>query len=151
MNKKHVAQVFDGSNNKNCIWYNKKLIKFIELCIIAGYVLFFLINVISLFFFNILFLYFLAALCVSCGTQDLSLWHVGFSLVWRTSSVVVAHGLSCHVACGILVPRPGIEPASPALEGGFFTTGPPGKSLVKLILMKIFKIFFVTHTTPQFE
>ena len=23
---------------------------------------------------------------------------------------------------------PGIEPASPALEGGFFTTGPPGKS-----------------------
>ena len=32
-------------------------------------------------------------------------------------------------ACGILVPRPGIEPASPALEGGFLTTGPPGKSL----------------------
>ena len=24
--------------------------------------------------------------------------------------------------------RPGIEPASPALESGFFTTGPPGKS-----------------------
>ena len=32
--------------------------------------------------------------------------------------------------CGILVPRPGIEPEPPALEGGFFTTGPPGTSLL---------------------
>ena len=47
----------------------------------------------------------------------------------HAGSLVDAHGLSCPVACGILVPRPGIEPASPALEGGFFTTGPPGKSL----------------------
>ena len=93
----------------------------------------------------------------SCGTWDLRLgmwdlllWHglffvscPGFSLVvvcgfslsscgaqapGRVGSVVVAHRLSCPGACGILVPRPGIEPASPALEGGFFTTGPPGKS-----------------------
>ena len=42
-------------------------------------------------------------------------------------SVVAACGLSCPAACGILVPWPGIEPASP-LEGGFLTTGPPGKS-----------------------
>ena len=27
------------------------------------------------------------------------------------------------------LPRPGLEPLSPALEGGFLTTGPPGKSL----------------------
>ena len=47
----------------------------------------------------------------------------------RAGSVVVAHGLSCPVACGILVPRPGIEPVSPALQDGFLTTGPPGKSL----------------------
>ena len=26
------------------------------------------------------------------------------------------------------LPRPGIEPMSPALAGGFLTTGPPGKS-----------------------
>ena len=26
-------------------------------------------------------------------------------------------------------PDPGIEPMSPALEGGFFTTEPPGKAL----------------------
>ena len=43
-------------------------------------------------------------------------------------SVVVARGLSCPAACGILVPRPGIDPAPPALEGRFLTTGPPGKS-----------------------
>ena len=32
-------------------------------------------------------------------------------------------------ACGILAPRPGIEPAPSALEGEVITTGPPGKSL----------------------
>ena len=30
-------------------------------------------------------------------------------------------------ACGILTPRPGIEPAPPALEGEVLTTGLPGK------------------------
>ena len=34
------------------------------------------------------------------------------------------------MARGILVPQPGIEPVSPALEGGFLTAGPPEKSLV---------------------
>ena len=38
-------------------------------------------------------------------------------------SVVGAHGLSCPVACGILVPQLGIEPASLTLEGRFVTTG----------------------------
>ena len=37
-------------------------------------------------------------------------------------------GLTCSAAREILVPRPGMEPTSPALEGGFLTTGPPGKS-----------------------
>ena len=45
------------------------------------------------------------------------------------SSVVAAHRVSCSAACGILVPRPGIEPESPALQDRFLTTGPPGKSL----------------------
>ena len=27
------------------------------------------------------------------------------------------------------LPRPGLEPVSPALAGGFLTTAPPGKSL----------------------
>ena len=33
-----------------------------------------------------------------------------------------------HEACGILAPRPGIEPTTPELEGKVSTTGPPGKS-----------------------
>ena len=79
-----------------------------------------------------------------CGTRDLIfllLWrmrcswqHVGFSLVvaWApepVGSVVVARGLSCPKTGGIFVPWRGIEPESPALTGGFFTTGPPGKTL----------------------
>ena len=33
------------------------------------------------------------------------------------------------MTCGILVSQAGTEPVSPALEDGFLTTGPPGKSL----------------------
>ena len=44
-----------------------------------------------------------------------------------TGSVGVACGLGCSMACGILVPQPGIEPKSPALQGGFLTTEPPDK------------------------
>ena len=43
-------------------------------------------------------------------------------------SPVVAHGLSCPSTCRILVPWLGMEPTSLALEGGFLTTGHPGKS-----------------------
>ena len=51
------------------------------------------------------------------------------------ASLVVVHGLSCPTACGILVPRPGIEPTSPALEGEFSTAGPPGKSSMVVIVL----------------
>ena len=44
-------------------------------------------------------------------------------------TLVVALRLSCFLACGILVPSPGIKPMSPAWQGGFLTAGPPGKSL----------------------
>ena len=40
----------------------------------------------------------------------------------------MVHGLRCPVAGGILVPRLGIELMSAVLQGGFLTTGPPGKS-----------------------
>jgi len=42
--------------------------------------------------------------------------------------------LSCFEACGILVPQAGLEPESPALQGGFLTTGPPGKSLTHWLI-----------------
>ena len=76
------------------------------------------------FFFKYLFIYlFLAASSLSCGTRAPQFM----------GSLVAAPGLSCPVACGILVPRPGIEPLFPALEGGFLTTGPPGQSLHRLL------------------
>ena len=42
-------------------------------------------------------------------------------------SLVVACRLSCHTALGILIPSPGIEPVSSALQGEFLTTRPPEK------------------------
>ena len=62
---------------------------------------------------------------LSCGRWDLPLW-------WADSLVVVC-GLSGSTACGIL----GIEPAPLALEEGFLTTGPPGKSQFHLFLSQI--------------
>ena len=40
--------------------------------------------------------------------------------------VVAASELSCSMTCEILVPQPEIEPASPALQGGFLTIGLQG-------------------------
>lgn len=40
----------------------------------------------------------------------------------------VAHGFSCTVTCEILVPGPEMEFTCPALAGGFYGPGPPGKS-----------------------
>ena len=44
--------------------------------------------------------------------------------LWSAGLAVVVHGLSCMWT----LPRAGIKPVSPALAGGFLTTGPPGKS-----------------------
>ena len=65
----------------------------------------------------------------------------GLSSYGAWASVVAV--LSCSAACGILVSRPGMEPTSPALQGRFLTTGPPGKSLKWIILraMKILQWF----------
>ena len=88
---------------------------------------------------------------LSCGMWDLSLRHTGsslqrtgFSLVvvqapGCAGSVVVVRGLSCPTSCGILVLQPGFEPASPALEGRFLTTGPPGKS--QFTYLKIITVY----------
>ena len=44
-------------------------------------------------------------------------------------SAVVLCRFSSPMACGILLPGPGIELVIFALEDGLLTTGPPGKSL----------------------
>ena len=49
-----------------------------------------------------------------------------FRLPW---AFIVTYGLRCPSALGILVPQPGLELTSPALQGRFLTTGPPGRSL----------------------
>ena len=61
------------------------------------------------------------------GCLGSQLQHVGSWLHHEGSSTAVCR-LSCSVAGGIFVPGPRIEPTSPALQGGFLTTGLPGKS-----------------------
>ena len=73
-----------------------------------------------------LFFFFLMFICLfgcigSQLQQPPQLWHAG--------SVVVVCGLSCPVACGVLVLRPGIRPVSPAPQGSFLTSEPAGESL----------------------
>ena len=58
---------------------------------------------------------------------------------------VLQHGLSCLETYTILIPQPGIELASPALEGRFLTTRPPGKFLAFLSFFKIVFILYKIH------
>ena len=53
------------------------------------------------------------------------------TLLVSTGSVVATCQPSCPAARGILVPWPGIELKSPALQGRFLTTGPSGKSPIE--------------------
>ena len=69
------------------------------------------------------------------AASGLSCWHTGSSCGLLSccdvqGSVVAACGLSCHTACGILVPQPGIQPTSSALTGGFLTTRPSQETKV---------------------
>ena len=63
--------------------------------------------------------------------------------------IMAVLGLHCSacVSYMILVPPPGIEPVSPALEGGFLTTEPPGKSpdgLVLILALSLTKLRLVS-------
>ena len=64
------------------------------------------------------------------------MWYTRFFLC-PVGSLDVVSGLNCPTACGILVPQPGIEPTSPTLQGGFLTTGPPGKFLSQLFSIQL--------------
>ena len=99
-----------------------------------------------------------AGATLPCGAQ--ASYYSGFSCcrtwalgVW--ASVVVARGLSscgsqalehrlssCDARAQLLrgmwdLLRPGIEPVSPALAGGFLTTVPPGKSPLNLLRLDV--------------
>ena len=66
-------------------------------------------------------------------------------------SVVVMHGLRCSAACRILVPQPGIKPVSSALQGRFFTTGPPGTSLFFSLINVRWICFWVNNYGPFYQ
>ena len=70
---------------------------------------------------------------VSLGCGSWALEQAGFSSYKATGCLVVVHGFGSPAACGILVPRLGIELMFPALLGIFLTTGPPGKPPVTLL------------------
>ena len=72
-------------------------------------------------------LFYLAVPGLHCSMWDLLLWCAGFSLA-------AVHGLDIPEPCVILVPQPGMEPTSSALEGRFLTTALPGKSLFMVLL-----------------
>ena len=78
------------------------------------------------FFFR--FIYLCIWLCqILAAAHEILLCHSG--------SFIVAHRLHCSTACRILVPWPGIEPASPALQGEFLTPGLPGKTLQHIFFL----------------
>ena len=60
---------------------------------------------------------------------------VAASGLQSTGSIVVVHGFSCPKECWGLC-GPGVEPTSPALTGGFFTTEPPGKALLLVFILR---------------
>ena len=85
---------------------------------------------------GLLFIAMRATLC--CGKQaslvaEHGLWALGH--LWHMG--LVAQGMWD-------LPRPGVEPISPALQGGFLTTGPPGvqkRAMLLLLLIKTGKHF----------
>ena len=77
------------------------------------------------------FWFFLKKYLFGCMAHGIFIISCRILTLWLTDSLVAMLRLSCSAACGIYVPRPGIEPVSPALQGGFLTTGPPGKSLTQ--------------------
>ena len=76
-----------------------------------------------------------------------STFSMGDCLLGSQFSLVVAHKLGCPMAGGILVPRLGIKPMSPALEGRFLTTGPPRKS-PRICFIKWILKMYIYHKFP---
>ena len=85
----------------------------------------------------------------SCGERashcsGLSCW--GLEALERGLS---SSGAPAYLACSRWdLPGPGREPVSPALAGGFLTTGPPGKSLRRFLTDLIVDsfLFFLNKT-----
>ena len=64
------------------------------------------------------------SLVVTCRLISHEVWALR-----HVASVVAEHRLSCSVACGTLVPKPGFQLIPFVLQGGFLNTVPPEESL----------------------
>ena len=130
---------FCGRSLLTLIYFIHPFIASLMQQIIIGYVLCAILFLKKYF----LFIYFWLCwvLVTACNSE---LQCMVFFSSWGTQdSVVVAHGLSCPTACGILVSQPGIEPTFPALAGGFLTPGPPGKSVCAILISGSMQIGFM--------
>ena len=83
-----------------------------------------------------------AARGVFVSTRGIFPWAHGLSRYGLWDMGAAARRPSCSAACRISVPRPEIKPKSPALQGRFLTTGPPGKSLyIDLVFCQLLNVF----------
>ena len=106
----------------------KKYSFFFFLSLYCSFMMGELSRIFSLFLLGVKNFFLFDCIGFSCSTTDLCFVMWGL-LLWLTGfSLVVAHRLNCFTACGILVPRPGIEPAFPCAATWILTPGPPGKS-----------------------
>ena len=68
-------------------------------------------------------------------------WSMGVPHPWNILGVrasgVAAHWPSCPEACVIFLDQGSIEPMSPALAGGFLTSGPPESPVWALFIKEI--------------
>ena len=100
-----------------------------DIFVLFLYLLYLLADSLLFFFNNLNFLflfYFIYFGCVLVAAGGLLCCRL---LVAACTSLVVACEFLVAARMWDLIPWPGIEPQSPALEGGFLTTAPPGKSL----------------------
>ena len=100
-----ILRIYDTSSVKNAV-FQKFLFIYFCLCWV-----FLMLHAIVLqlrelgFSLQLWLLIVVASLALECWLQSVQ------------APVVVAHRLNCPVAHGVLVPRPGIQPVSPALAG----------------------------------
>ena len=120
-----------------------------------------------LFFFSLFIYLFMAVLglcfCArafsSCGKRGPLFIAVRGPPLTIAASLVAEHRLqtrrlsNCGSRAQLLrgmwdLPRPGLEPVSPALAGRFSTTAPPGKPLIHILMdIGLFQIFFLVQMT----
>ena len=105
----------------------------------------------SLAFLKYSFTWLCRVLAVACGiliaSREIFCCRTHTLKLWCMSSVVVAHGPSCSMARGTLVPCPGIEPTSPAFQGSLdcWATREVPNIYIYLVLFIWLHLVFMWH------